>query len=299
MTSFAAPAKLNLTLRVTGRRADGYHLLDSLVGFTDLGDTITATPADGLTLTIDGPFAATLGNGPDNLVLRAAEALRRHTARPTLPREGGGPDRESRSGGAGAAIVLTKRLPVASGIGGGSTDAAATLRALDELWQLGLADRTLAEIGLALGADLPVCLAARPVRMQGIGEQLTPLPGLAAADLVLVNPGLPLPTAKVFAARTGAFSAAFDPGPGAHDPADLARAGGNDLLAPARQLCPAIATVLAALENQPGCRAAALSGSGATCFGIFATGPAAAAAAARIRAAEPGWWVAQTRLAGA
>lgn len=276
----AAPAKLNLTLRVTGRRPDGYHELDSLVAFASLGDSLAATAADELSLALDGPFADALPPGPDNLVLRAAGLLRGR-----LGIRGG------------ARLGLTKRLPVASGIGGGSADAAATLRALLRLWRADLPERELASIALTLGADLPVCLAGRPARMQGIGERLTSLDGLAEAALLLVNPGIPLATAAVFRAREGGFSPPFDPGPGPHDPAALVRAGGNDLLAPARLICPAIDAVLAALAAQARCRAAALSGSGATCFALFPDTASAVAAGAGIAAAEPAWWIAQTRLA--
>lgn len=284
----AAPAKLNLTLQVVGRRADGYHLLDSLVAFTDYGDTINVAAADSLSLRLDGPFGDILQGDPaENLVLRAARLLAEH-ARVT----------------AGAAITLTKRLPVASGIGGGSSDAAATLRALVRLWDIEIAPTDLAAIALRLGADVPVCLACRTTRLEGIGERVTPAPALPAAAMVLVNPGTGLATPKVFAARSGDFST----GPGAAgifatSPPDLAAlvAGlasyGNDLAAPAIALLPVIASCLARLETQPGCRLARMSGSGATCFGLFDDEAAATSAAAAIAAAEPNWWVVPTRLA--
>ncbi len=283
----AAPAKLNLTLDVVGRREDGYHLLDSLVAFTEYGDTIEAMPGDGLSLVMDGPFGAKLAVDPaENLVLRAARLLAEAAGVP-----------------ANAALRLTKRLPIASGIGGGSSDAAATLLALTELWHLTLPQEDLARLGLKLGADVPVCLAGRPARLEGIGERIGPAPDLPAAPIVLVNPGIGLPTPQVFRARTGAFS----PGAGAAGvlaagPADaqaLASAlanTGNDLAAPAIALLPVIAEILAALAAAPGCLLARMSGSGATCFALFAEDGMAEAAAATIGQAQPGWWRVATRL---
>lgn len=282
-----APAKLNLTLRVVGRRADGYHELDSVVAFTELGDVVRAlaAPPGELTLALDGPFAHALAaSGPadDNLVLRAARAL----AAATGCRRG-------------AHLTLTKHLPVASGIGGGSTDAAATLQALIALWQVSIDAAALGALALTLGADVPVCLDARPCRMQGIGERLTPLEHMPTVPLVLVNPGAPLATRAVFGARTGAFSAALEAGVTVSDAAALAelvRRGGNDLEAPARRILPVVGEVLSALAARPGCTAAAMSGSGATCFGLFASAETAALAEAFLRAAQPDWWVAATRL---
>ena len=283
----AAPAKLNLCLRVVGRRPNGYHELDSLVAFAEIGDTVRAAPApDGtVTLALDGPFATALAKaGPDdgNLVLRAARALAALTGTAR-----------------GARLGLTKVLPIASGIGGGSTDAAATLQALCTLWTVAPAPAALQTCALALGADVPVCLDARACRMEGIGETLTPLAALPAAPLVLVNPGLPLDTGAVFRARAGAFSPPLERVPTRLSIADLAalvHGGGNDLEAPARRLLPVIGDVLDALGARPGCLAAAMSGSGATCFGLFETAEAAALAAGYLGAAQPGWWIAATRL---
>jgi 4-diphosphocytidyl-2-C-methyl-D-erythritol kinase len=265
-----APAKINLFLLVTGKRPDGYHLLDSLVVFADACDTLRAAPAEALRLSFGGPFGASLAAEPDNLVLRAARAL----ASATGVR-------------AGARLHLDKNLPIASGIGGGSSDAAAALRLLARLWGV-----TVPE-GLAatLGADVPVCFDPRPRRMSGIGEVLAPAPGLPGFGIALVNPGLALPTASVFGARMAGFSppAAL---PAAWPDMEALVAGlalcGNDLQAPAIALCPSIASVLAALRGQPGCRLARMSGSGATCFALF-DGPAMAAAAAAALA-RPGWW---------
>jgi 4-diphosphocytidyl-2-C-methyl-D-erythritol kinase len=269
-----APAKINLTLHVTGRRADGYHLLDSLVVFAGARDQVGAAPADGLSLAVTGPFAAALADDPDNLVLRAARAL---AAKAGVP--------------ANASLTLAKHLPVASGIGGGSTDAAAALRVLARLWRLEMAETALEEIAVGLGADVPVCLACVPRRMTGIGEILAPAPTLPDAGLVLVNPGIAVPTPAVFRARTGAFTEAQalpDGWPTARAMAEAVARGGNDLQEAAINLCPAIGTVLNALRAVPGCLLARMSGSGATCFALFEAPEEAARAAAGL--ARPGWW---------
>jgi 4-diphosphocytidyl-2-C-methyl-D-erythritol kinase len=274
MLTERAPAKINLTLHVTGRRPDGYHELDSLVVFAGACDLLHAAPSDTLSLTVGGPFAAGLSAGPDNLVLRAARALAGQCGMR-----------------AGAALHLEKRLPVASGIGGGSSDAAATLRLLAALWGVAPPPAALHALAAGLGADVPVCLAPAPRRMSGIGEVLLPAPALPDCGMVLVNPGLALETRAVFGARRGGFSAPA-PCPSAWADAaamatDLA-AGANDLEPAALTLCPAIGRVLAALRAQPGCLLARMSGSGATCFALFATARAAQEATARV--ARPGWW---------
>ena len=286
-----APAKLNLYLRVVGRRADGYHLLDSLVAFTALGDELTVAPADELSLTIDGPFAASLGDSlqPDtgrNLVIRAAQRLRDTSGRRD-----------------GASIRLRKNLPVAAGIGGGSADAAAALRVLRALWALSLTDGELAAIGAALGADVPACILSRPALMRGIGDRLVRLGTLPSASVVLANPGQALETRSVFAARIGPYSSPAPLGPN-----DLAQAGtvrqlarmleplGNDLAEPAVRAVPAIADVLARLAAAPGCLLSRMSGSGPTCFGLFEDAGLAHRAAAAIGAEQPSWWVAATSL---
>jgi 4-diphosphocytidyl-2-C-methyl-D-erythritol kinase len=265
-----APAKINLYLHVTGKRADGYHLLDSLIVFAGAGDYIEAQAAGELSLTITGAMGHTLEADDDNLVLKAARAL---AAAGNVPPY--------------AAINLEKNLPVASGIGGGSSDAAAALRLLSRLWGVPIPD------GLAatLGADVPVCLDPRPRRMAGIGEILTGAPHLPACGILLVNPGVALATQAVFAARAPAFSmpASFpDAWPDtATMAADLA-SWANDLQPPAVKLCPAVGAVLETLLAIPGCRLARMSGSGATCFALFDTPAEAKAAAARV--ARPAWW---------
>jgi 4-diphosphocytidyl-2-C-methyl-D-erythritol kinase len=273
----AAHAKVNLFLHVLGRRGDGYHELDSLVVFAAAADALRAEPAATLSLAVDGPFGAALA-WADNLVLRAARALAAAT----------GTTR-------GACLTLTKALPVASGIGGGSADAAAALRALDRLWGLGLGAERLAALGGGLGADIPVCVQTRPARMGGIGERLGPAPALPRFGLLLANPGIALATAPVFAAREGAFDApAALPESWPDAPAmarDLARCR-NALEPAAISLCPPIAAVLDALRTLPGARLARLSGSGATCFALFDDDTAATAALSLLRAAQPSWWIA-------
>jgi 4-diphosphocytidyl-2-C-methyl-D-erythritol kinase len=284
----AAPAKLNLTLGVIGRRADGYHLLDSLVAFTDYGDTIEVAPADTLMLAIDGPFAGALGvDGEDNLVLRAARLLAASYGVP-----------------GGASIRLIKRLPVASGIGGGSSDAAATLKALAALWGIEASPAELATLGLNLGADIPVCLHGTTARLQGIGERVTPLPSLPAAPIVLVNPGVAVATPAVFRRLNGRFTAASGDDPFSHPVPDLyalaalLRRYENDLAAPAIELAPVIEQALARLRAAPNCLLARMSGSGATCFGLFESMVAAESTAASIRHDTPHWWCVATRLGG-
>jgi 4-diphosphocytidyl-2-C-methyl-D-erythritol kinase len=267
-----APAKVNLSLQLRGRRPDGYHLLDSLVVFPAVGDVLAVEPSPTLSLAVRGPFAEGLSTGAENLVLRAAEALARHH---------GIAD--------GAALRLTKNLPLASGIGGGSSDAAAALNLLSRFWGVAVPDG----LALSLGADVPVCCAApRAMRMQGIGERLSPAPRLPPFWLVLANPRTAVPTAAVFAGVR-------DRNP---PPAPPAPEGGfagfdafvrwlalqrNDLQAPAMALCPAIGEMLAALSGAPVAR---MSGSGATCFAVVEREAQALALADRLR--PRGWWVA-------
>jgi 4-diphosphocytidyl-2-C-methyl-D-erythritol kinase len=271
--SVFAPAKINLHLHVLGRRDDGYHLLDSLVVFAGVGDRLSVSPASDLSLTVVGPFAAGLAADTNNLVLRAALGLA-----------------DLAGVRARGALVLEKNLPVASGIGGGSADAAATLRLLCRFWG------TAPELdGLAreLGADVPVCLLGRPALMSGIGEVLAPAPALPEVGLVLVNPGAAVSTPGVFRARSGGFSeVACFPRDGWRDAFSLAadlRGTRNDLEAPARVLAPAIGDALGALAGTAGCLLARMSGSGATCFGLFASAEAAQQTAGGI--ARAGWWV--------
>jgi 4-diphosphocytidyl-2-C-methyl-D-erythritol kinase len=278
VTAFA-PAKVNLYLHIIGRRADGYHLIDSLVAFAEIGDRVIARPAASLSLEVGGPEGAGLaGLGEDNLALRAARLLAGHAGV-----------------AAGAALHLAKNLPVAAGIGGGSSDAAAALRALRELWRVEIDDETLSRLGARLGADIPVCLAARAAWVGGIGERIELEPALPPAGILLVNPRIVLPTAAVFAARRGPFGAAGRFAPMPQDAAGLAgtlRACRNELTNAAIGLVPQIGAVLAALANLPGALIARMSGSGATCFALFADRAAAERARAALAAAEPRWWCA-------
>ncbi len=277
-----APAKINLYLHVVGRRDDGYHLLDSLIAFAGVHDVVKVAPADELALDVTGPFAPALPAADDNLVLRAARALR-----------------DAAGVKAGARIKLEKLLPVASGIGGGSSDAAAVLAALARLWAIDAAAVDVAALALGLGADVPVCVKGYAAFVGGIGEDIARAPALPPAWLVLVNPGTALSTTAVFKARTGGFGGAgrFDESPAtAAVLAEILRTRGNDLTEAAVGLAPAVGEALAALDSSKGALLARMSGSGATCFGLFAEAGAAAAAAALIGRDHPGWWVRATPL---
>jgi 4-diphosphocytidyl-2-C-methyl-D-erythritol kinase len=272
-----ARAKLNLALHVRRRRVDGYHDIETLFAFCEDGDALSAAPADALTLEIAGPFAAGLSAGADNLVLRATMALR-----------------EAAGVEAGAAIRLDKRLPIASGIGGGSADAAAALRLLMRLWGVAVAPARLHALAAALGADVPACLASRSCRGDARGDRLAAVDGatLAGAPVLLVNPGVAVPTGPVFAGWDGTDRGALAQG----DPLAAALAGRNDLEPPARALAPAIADAVALLAAGEGVRLARMSGSGATCFALYASAEARDAAAERVRAERPGWWRLATQL---
>lgn len=278
-----ARAKVNLTLHVVGRRADGYHELESVVAFADCADGLEFRPGAGQSLVTVGPGADACGDTPDNLVLKAARLLAERV--PGL-----------RSG----AFVLDKHLPVAAGIGGGSADAAAALRLLARANDLAETDPRLIEAARLTGADVPVCLPSKPCVMTGVGENLSPL-ALPRLPAVLVNPRLPVATKDVFAAlglRNGEQNAKASalpgwPVAGATQAAWIAalKAGRNDLEPPALKVEPVIGEVLAALRAAPGVALVRMSGSGATCFAIFDTGADAKAGATAISAAHPTWWV--------
>ena len=275
-----APAKLNLYLRVTGRRDNGFHELDSLVAFTGLHDTLRIEPADELRLDVAGPFADALTDPSENLVLQAARRLVAALG-------------ETR----GAHILLTKKIPVAAGLGGGSADAAATLLGLCELWRIDGSRLNLNGLAAGIGADVPVCLYGRTALMRGIGELVEPGPDLPDAGLMLVNPRHMLATSAVFRARRGAFSPVAPCPAEIGSTADFARIlsdGRNDLLEPAATLCPEIETVLGRLASIPGCRFAGMSGSGPTCFGLFDNVELAQQSAESIT--QFGWWVEPTSL---
>lgn len=276
-----ARAKINLSLCVEGRREDGYHRLSGVVAFADVGDELRAAVADELSLVIDGEFAMAVDEG--NLVLRAARLLQAECVVAD-----------------GAALHLTKNLPVAAGIGGGSADAAAALRLLNELWQCGLTEVQLMALGLKLGADVPMCVYGRACAVAGIGEEIVALDAFAPLYAVLVNPAVAVATADVFAGDVEAVSPASvlpEGGFATHSAAHewLARTG-NDLTAAACTIAPEIEVVLAALGESPECQLARMSGSGATCFGLFDSKKAANSAASSLADAHPEWWVTSTCL---
>jgi 4-diphosphocytidyl-2-C-methyl-D-erythritol kinase len=278
-----APAKINLYLHITGRRGDGFHTIDSLIAFAAPGDRISAVDAPDLSLDISGPFAALLNAAPGpNLVETAARRLAELAGAP--PR---------------AHIALDKQLPVAAGIGGGSSDAAATLRALMSLWDLTPGAAELAALALALGADVPMCLHGKTCFAGGVGENIAAAPVLPDCAVLLVNPGISLATPDVFRAREGDFSRPARFGQAARDARELAEllaARRNDLEAPALALAPVIGDVLRALRALPGCRLARMSGSGATCFALFDDELQAAHGADMVRARHADWWISPAKL---
>ncbi len=276
----SAPAKINLYLHVTGRRADGYHLLDSLVAFAGLADGIELAPSRDFEIDTDGPFADASGPPEDNLALRAARALA-----------------EAADVSAGVRIRVTKHIPAAAGLGGGSADAAAVLAGLMRLWDVPEGAVDLASVGLQLGADIPACLAGRPVFVGGIGDEIVDAPPLPAAWLLLVNPGVAVSTPSVFAGRRGGFSAAARFAMAPSSTAELAailESRGNDLTEAACRLAPVIDDVLSAIRAAPGCRLARMSGAGATCIGLFDDEAEAAAALPSVRRGD--WWAVATAL---
>ena len=276
-----ARAKVNLWLNVVGRRADGYHLLDSLIAFTDLADEIEAVPSDGLTLSVDGPLAAAIAEeGDNNLVLKVARLL--------ADRAGVAPR---------VALRLTKRIPVAAGLGGGSADAAATLQTLIDLWRIALPVEELFDLAARLGADVPMCFAGRAALALGVGERLAPAPALPPCAILLVNPRVTLPTPDVFKARRGAFSESRRLHPWT-DLASFAAAlaeRGNDLTDAAIALRPVVADVLAFLRKGDGALHVGMSGSGATCFALYQSVELATRAAARL---PTSWWHHAGKLVG-
>ena len=288
--TLSAPAKLNLYLHITGRRQDGYHLLDSLVAFTTLADQVELSDDVAYQISASGPFADALGTGDDNLALKAARALGERSGMARFAR-----------------INLVKNIPVAAGLGGGSADAAAVLYGLKQAWRLDRAP--LVEIGAAIGADVPVCLESQPAFMKGVGDVLGPKVTLPEAGLLLVNPGVMLGTGAVFSAYDQALAAgpgvgggeagreevrprpALDPAPADAEALARALAGtGNDLTKAALGLAPEIGTLLESIASADGCRLARMTGSGPTCFGLFDDEAAADAAAREIGRAAPQYW---------
>jgi 4-diphosphocytidyl-2-C-methyl-D-erythritol kinase len=284
VVTLPAPARINLYLHITGRRADGYHEMDSLIVFSELGDTLSVRSAAGLTLEVNGPFAESLGgrlrDQKDNSVLRAANLLADAAQVPC-----------------DAAITLTKKLPLSSGLGGSSADAAATLKALAALW--GIGDGDLIDIAMQLGVDVPVCLVGGPAFVGGTGEEVEAVPALPSAGLLLVNPGVALAASSVYGARRGGFSPAARFGEAPDDIGalvSLLEERENDLTAAATRLCPVIDDALAAIGAASGCRLARMTGIGATCFGLFDNIGLADRAISDV--ARDGWWVAATAFSG-
>ncbi len=274
----AAPAKVNLFLHVIGRRPDGYHDLESRVVFTEFGDSVRVVPASEFSFERCGPFADALPDDRENdLCCVAARAFAAELRR-----------------GLSLRIVLEKNIPVAAGIGGGSADAGAVLRAMCDLWQIPRDDPRATRTAIALGADVPMCFFSRPCLATGVGDELEFTEGARVLEILLVNPGAELSTASVFGALRVPDKA----------PAAMSREGDvawlrnntrNDLAVPAAELCPVIQTVLDEISDAGGCQLARMSGSGSTCFGIFEDAAAAAEAARKIEVSQPGWWVRATR----
>lgn len=284
-----APAKLNLFLHVGELDPDGYHPLASLVVFADVGDRLSLGGAEALELAVEGPFGANLGGGDDNLVLKAVRALQAELGAPLPPLR----------------LILDKRLPIAAGLGGGSSDAAAALRLLDEALELDLPEERLMAVAERLGADGPMCLAGRPVLAQGRGERLSDAPDLPPLEAVLVNPGAASPTGRVYAAydASGAPGSADLPRlpdriESAEELAAILSATRNDLQPPALALAPEIGEVLERLGEAPETLFARMSGSGATCFALCPGDLEAQSLADAIARERPGWWVAPCRLGG-
>lgn len=278
----SAPAKVNLTLHVTGQRDDGYHLLDSLVVFAGVSDQLGATLAPDMRITVSGPFSVGVPNDHTNLMMRAAEALR-----------------AARGVSAGASLTLEKHLPHAAGIGSGSSDAAMTLAMLAELWGVAPLPATAPEV-LALGADVPVCMRApRPTRMSGIGDVLSPVANLPGCALVLVRPVVDVPTGPVFKGLATKNSAPMAQLPERLDYEAFTRwlaVQRNDLQAPAEKIAPDIAEAIAKLRSLPAVSVAGMSGSGATCFGLVKDMATARHVARIVQVAQMGWWVAPAEV---
>jgi 4-diphosphocytidyl-2-C-methyl-D-erythritol kinase len=275
-----AAAKINLYLHITGKRADGYHQLETLAIFTDFGDLLRVTPSESLTLTVNGEFAADAGTGEDNLVLRAAEALRQEAGIR-----------------AGAALILEKNIPVGAGLGGGSADAAAALKLLMRHWAVILPEAQIMALAQRLGADVPMCLVGKPLIARGVGEQITPLAApLPPLHIVLVYPRRPLATQHVFARyrmERQIATPVLNPASAEHIYASLSPTC-NQLQPVAITLLPEVAEVLRALETAPGARCVRMTGSGSACFALTDTAEDAESLARAIRRGYPDWWVRAT-----
>ena len=278
----SAPAKVNLTLHVTGQRGDGYHLLDSLVVFADVADQLTATTAPDMRMSVSGPFSPGVPSDHTNLIMRAAETLR-----------------AVRGVKLGAALTLEKHLPHAAGIGSGSSDAAATLAMLAELWQVATLPATAPEVA-ALGADVPVCVGApRPARMSGIGDVLSPVASLPDCALVLVRPPVDVPTPEVFkrlGTKDGSPMSQLREGLDYEGFVRWLMAQRNDLQTPAEAIAPEITEAIARLKSLPAVSVVGMSGSGATCFAVVKDMATARHVARIVQVARMEWWVAPAAL---
>lgn len=281
-----APAKINLALHVTGQRQNGYHTLDSLVAFADFGDIVTVEKADADRFSMSGPFSSTLGHSDDNLVLKARALLQDKVQKADVDEH--------------YAVALEKNLPVASGIGGGSADAAATLRALNKIWTLGFGVAELQCLSQSLGADLPMCVLSRAARISGIGDVVVPLPSFPSVPAVLVNPMVEVSTPAIF---NGLKTKSNTPMPDlpAQDFTlyaliDYLLACRNDLEPPARHVALEINHVLTALQSHTNCLLARMSGSGATCFALFESDDHANSAEENLLDLRPDWWVKRCRI---
>lgn len=278
----SAPAKINLYLHVTGKRPDGYHLLDSLFVFADISDELHIESAEKLSFSIEGEFAENLKEEKNNIVIKAAEILAKALGiTPSVN------------------IKLIKKLPVAAGLGGGSADAAAVLVGLSQLWESTLSKEELAEIALQLGADVPACLQKCPLNISGIGEIITKAPSLPKIWIVLVNPKVKVPTPDVFKARAKPFTAFMPINTACNDIDSFVfelKKRSNDLTEAACSLAPEIADTLEIISQQQDCLISRMSGSGATCFGLFANKEHAETAVRLIKSKKPNWWTISTRL---
>ena len=277
-----APAKINLYLNIIGQRVNDYHELDSLIAFAAHGDQIEVKKCDHFKLEASGPFSETLPPINENLVIKAAKELARGTNY-----EGG------------ACIKLIKNLPVSSGVGGGSADAAATLKALNDLWETNLQNKDLMVMALRLGADVPACMLSKTARMSGIGDKLSKVSGLPNCGILLVNPGIPISTVNVFQLFEGDFSNQVKIPKIENSEAffDFLSNQKNDLQDAAIKIAPIIKEVLNILTDDPNCRLARLSGSGGTCFGLYEDEATALFTAESMFGHFPDWWIQPTRLA--
>lgn len=277
-----AKAKVNLFLHITGKRDDGYHLLESLVCFPNCGDVLDVAPSNKVSLHEAGPYAGQMGGWQDNLILKAAKLLKRETGVT-----------------AGAEIHITKNLPVASGIGGGSTDAATVLHLLCDLWNIEISTQELARLGVELGADLPVCLYGRPAMMSGIGEIISPVEGLPTFGILLVNPGVGVSTQRIFK-ELGSFAPNIDfpslEGLNKDSFIQVLKGCRNDMQIGAIRTEPSIEQVLKVLEGVDTCLLSRMSGSGATCFGLFDSAEQAELARDTLLTKQPTWWAMASQI---